>query len=73
MYHLYNLQKIFNFGRFLLRNMIVHALWEGQKGQTQDVPFLSILTSLSEELASINTEGWIEKRYFDFNLNTFTN
>ncbi|OWA54956.1 hypothetical protein BV898_19343 [Hypsibius exemplaris] len=43
--------------RYLIQNMVTYAIWEGRKGETQDVPFDSVLEHLVEDLEKINNPG----------------
>jgi hypothetical protein len=37
--------------------MIPYAVWEGLKGEAQDVPFQAMLCQLAHDLAEINKQG----------------
>ncbi|OQV14193.1 hypothetical protein BV898_11547 [Hypsibius exemplaris] len=43
--------------RFLVQNVLVYAIWEGKKGEKQDVPFDSVLEHLANDLEKINRIG----------------
>ncbi|OQV14210.1 hypothetical protein BV898_11563 [Hypsibius exemplaris] len=43
--------------RFLVQNVLIYAIWEGKKGEKQDVPFDSVLEHLANDLEKINRTG----------------
>ncbi|OWA54917.1 hypothetical protein BV898_19307 [Hypsibius exemplaris] len=44
--------------RFQMQHMLIYAIWEGQKGETQDVPFTSMLAQLGADLRKINNSDF---------------